>query len=77
MRNETGWRSHLGENSVRKIATPSERGTAMVNAMAAEIRVPKISGSAPNCSATGSQTLVVTKERPYRWIASAEPRYSS
>jgi len=35
--------------------------TAMSRAISEETRVPKISGKAPNSSATGSQVLVVTK----------------
>ena len=46
------------------MATPSESGTAIVRATTEESRVPKISGNAPNSSATGSQVLEVTKLEP-------------
>ena len=49
----------------------------MTSASSEETRVPKISGKAPNCSATGSQVLVVTKSRPNLPIASREPIQSS
>ena len=41
--------------------------------MSEETSVPKISGKAPNSSATGSQVLVVTKSKPNRPIASRAP----
>ncbi len=40
-------------------------------------RVPKMSGKAPNSSATGSQVLEVTKPSPNRSMASREPIHSS
>ena len=46
-RNATGWRSQRGENSVRKIATLSARGTAMTSARREDATVPKIIGAAP------------------------------
>ena len=75
--NAIGWRIRRGANSVRKIATPRESGTAIRSARAEESRVPKMSGRAPNCSATGSQVLVVTKWSPNLPIASRDPVYSS
>ena len=39
--------------------------------------MPKMNGSAPNCSATGSQVAVVTKSKPERPIASRAPLQSS
>ncbi len=77
IRKATGCRSQPGANSVRKIATPSESGTAMSRARNDETRVPTMSGSAPNCSATGSQVLLVAKPNPNRSIASREPSQSS
>ncbi len=47
-RNATGWRSHRGANSERKIATPSASGVAMTSAMIDVTIVPKIAGAAPN-----------------------------
>jgi hypothetical protein len=49
----------------------------MTNATSEETRVPKMSGNAPNCSATGSHTLVVTKSRPNFPMASRAPFHSS
>ena len=49
----------------------------MTRARIEEARVPKISGNAPNSSATGSQVLVVTKLKPNCAIASREPSQSS
>ena len=59
------------------MATPSESGTAITSATSDETSVPKMSGKAPNCSATGSHTLVVTKSRPNFPMASLAPCQSS
>ena len=59
------------------MATPRESGTAITSAMSEETSVPKMSGKAPNCSATGSQVLVVTKPNPNLAIASRDPVHSS
>ena len=40
------------------MATPSESGTAITSARSEEANVPKISGKAPNSSATGSHLLM-------------------
>src|SRR5438093_1290252 len=48
-------------------------GTAMRSAIREETSVPEIKGSAPNCSATGSQVDVVRKRKPNFLIASEEP----
>src|SRR5690242_11558740 len=68
-RNAIGWRTHLGANSVRKIATPSASGTAITSASSEDANVPKIIGAAPNTPATGSQTEVHRKRGPNRRIA--------
>src|ERR1035437_9115386 len=52
-------------------------GTAMMSAMADETSVPKMNVSAPNCSLTGSQSLVTRKCQPNFWSASLEPLKSS
>src|SRR5216117_1842338 len=65
----TGWRSHRGENSVRKIATLSARGTAINSASRDEASVPKIIGAAPYTSATGSHVEVHRKDGPKRLSA--------
>src|ERR1035441_2902554 len=39
-------------------------GTAMSRAMADETSVPKMNGTAPNCSLTGSQSLLTRKCQP-------------
>ena len=49
----------------------------MSSASSEESSVPKISGKAPNSSATGSHMLVVTKSNPNRSMASREPTQSS
>src|SRR5881396_2127245 len=63
-RNPTGWRSHVGENSERKIATPMASGVAMISATADETRVPNTAGPAPKWPLATSQSLVVTMEKP-------------
>ena len=47
------------------------------SAMSEETSVPKMSGKAPNCSATGSQVLEVMKPKPNLAIASRDPVHSS
>ena len=49
----------------------------MSSAISDDSRVPKISGNAPNFSATGSHVLVVTKSKPNRPMASRAPIQSS
>src|SRR3954453_5833461 len=63
-RKPTGWRSHEGENSERKIATPMANGVAMISAIADETSVPNNAGAAPKCPAATSQSLEVTIEKP-------------
>jgi hypothetical protein len=46
------------------MATPRESGTAITRASRDETSVPKISGIAPNSSATGSQVLEVMNSNP-------------
>ncbi len=52
-------------------------GTAMMSAMADETSVPKMNGSAPNTSLTGSQSLLTRKRQPNFCSASCEPCVSS
>jgi hypothetical protein len=59
------------------MATPSESGTAIRRASSEDARVPKISGKAPNFSATGSQVLVVMNSKPNLSIARRDPIHSS
>src|SRR5881396_1314541 len=54
--NRIGFDSFGGAFSTRKIATPRLIGTDISSAMTADTTVPYMKGSAPNCSATGSQT---------------------
>ena len=75
--NAMGRRIEGGANSVRKIATPSESGTAITSAISEDSSVPKISGSAPNLPATGSHSLVVTNWSPKVEMARREPCQSS
>src|SRR5712692_4596040 len=71
-RNATGCRNHLGENSVRKIATPSASGTAISSASTDDASVPKIIGAAPYTSATGSHVEVQRNDGPNRRSAGSE-----
>src|SRR5712664_2101801 len=71
-RNATGWRSQLGENSVRKTATPSESGTAISKASSEDASVPKTIGAAPYTSATGSHVEVHRNDGPKRRNAGSE-----
>jgi hypothetical protein len=63
-RKPIGCRSHVGENSERKIATPIASGVAMMSATAEETSVPKIAGAAPNFPAPTSHSLDVTIDSP-------------
>ncbi len=63
-RKPTGWRSHVGENSDRNIATPIASGVAMIKATAEETSVPYSAGAAPKWPALTSQSLVVTIDSP-------------
>ena len=49
------------------MATPRLSGTAMTSATSDVTSVPAMNGSAPNTSATGSQTAVVRKPSPKAW----------
>src|SRR6476619_7515524 len=61
-RKPIGVRSHAGENSDRKIATPIASGVAITSATADDTRVPKSAGAAPNLPAPTSQWLELTME---------------
>src|SRR5437773_12180887 len=52
-------------------------GTAMNSAVADETSVPKMNGSAPNCSFTGSHLELMRKRAPNFWRARWDPRQSS
>src|SRR5512134_1760530 len=56
--------NHFGDSSVRNIAMPNDRGTAMTRAMIEVAIVPQIETSAPNCSAGGSQFVPHKKLAP-------------
>ena len=73
-RNETGRSSQRGASSERKIATPMLRGRAMTNARRDDASVPKINGSAPYSSATGSHVVVVRNFHPKCLRDNSEPR---
>ena len=60
----TGPRNQVGASSDRKMATPKEIGTANTSASSDDAIVPKMNGSAPYISRTGSQTLENTKPIP-------------
>jgi len=59
MKSVRAWRNHCGANSVRQTAVAMLSGTAITSAMTEETTVPKINGNAPNCSLTGSQSVLV------------------
>src|SRR3954469_13786250 len=63
-RNPTGWRSHVGENSDRKIATPMASGVAIARATIDDTTVPNRAGAAPKWPPATSQSLDVTIESP-------------
>src|SRR5436305_9198732 len=63
-RNATGDRSHAGENSERKIATPTASGVAITSATAEDTSVPKSAGAAPKCPLATSQSLAVRIDKP-------------
>src|SRR5512140_2318642 len=75
--NETGLSSQGGAISERKTATPSPSGNAMTSASSDENSVPKIKGSAPNSSCTGSQTVLVINPHPNFAIDAPDCRYIS
>src|ERR1700685_4446753 len=52
-------------------------GTAMMSAMAADTSVPKMNGSAPYSSLTGSQSLLTRKCQPNFWMVGFAPSISS
>ena len=52
-------------------------GTAMSSAMSEETTVPKINGSAPNCSCTGSHSTESRKLKPNFCAPAREPCQSS
>ena len=53
--------SQRGASSVRKIASPTESGTASTRAISEVSTVPTMKGSAPNSPSTGFQCEVLTK----------------
>src|SRR3954471_7082628 len=61
-----------GASSERKMAQPSPRGTEIRSATTDVTTVPKMHGSAPNSSVTGSQVVEVRKEKPNLCRVSAE-----
>jgi len=68
-----GWRSLRGASSVRKSAVATPSGTAIRRARSDETRVPKMNGSAPYLSCTGSHLLLHKKPRPKWPRESREP----
>src|SRR3974377_1130600 len=53
-----------GASSARKIAAPTPKGTAIINATADVTIVPKINGRAPKSPATGSHSVLTRNARP-------------
>src|SRR5439155_22852474 len=72
-----GCRSHGGAGAVRNTALAMLSGTARNSATREETSVPKMNGSAPNRSFTGSHSELVRKRAPNFWMARCEPRQSS
>jgi len=59
-----GWRIRMGASSVRKSAVATPRGTAIRRARSDDTSVPKMKGSAPYFSATGSHSELQRNPAP-------------
>jgi hypothetical protein len=71
------WRNHGGAISVRNTAVAMLKGAAIMSAISDETNVPKINGSAPNCSFTGSHSELARNFHPNFRNARLEPCASS
>ncbi len=69
--------NHTFSSSVRKSAVATPRGTAIRSAKSDERSVPKMNGSAPYLSWTGSHSELHRNDAPNFDRASLEPAYSS
>ena len=69
----SGCRTHWGASSVRYTAVPMLSGTAISSAINEETSVPKMNGSAPKLSLTGSHSELVRNRQPNFASAKCEP----
>src|SRR3989338_5505449 len=74
---EIGRASHAGASSERNIATPSPSGKARTSDSTDETTVPKMKGSAPYSSRTGSHTDRTMNSKPNASIEADDVRYIS
>src|SRR2546422_4754165 len=77
MRNVNKFEICRGASSARKTEAATPSGTAISSAVADVTTVPKMNGSAPNSSITGSQVRVHRNSQPNLWRARPEFPVSS